>query len=65
MQQDVFTGSITIDGTCIINPTLPSPQKYNPSHSLSIQIAIHLFELGDYYKTSLKFTEWLENSPDF
>lgn len=62
--QEVPEVSIPIEGTCIINPTLPSPKRYDTPRLSSVQIAMQLFKLGDYYEASLKFTEWLVNSPD-
>lgn len=63
IQPDFINSNIPIEGECIVNPTIMYPNINNPEQPLSIQIAMHLFNLGDYYEASLKFTEWLVNNP--
>jgi len=63
IQPDFINSNIPIEGECIVNLTILSSDRYNSERPSSIQIAMHLFNLGDYYEASLKFTEWLVNNP--
>lgn len=64
VKPDIIINSIPIEGECIVNPTILSPNMNNQERPSSIQIAMHLFMLGDYYEASLNFTEWLVNNPN-